>query len=72
MAGGIGDLPPAQREAFVRRELEGAGDERIAAALQLSPGAVRQLVYRARRSLRAAGLLVPMPLLRDLSGRRRW
>ena len=49
------------------RELEGLSHEQIAASLGLSGGAVRQSIYRARRALRdAAGMLVPMPLLRQL------
>jgi RNA polymerase sigma factor (sigma-70 family) len=50
-------LPRAQREALVQRELEGKGHEEIAAALEISPGAVRQLIFRAaRRSGRAWAL----------------
>ena len=61
----IGDLPRAQREAIVQRELEGKGHEEIARELEISPGAVRQLIFRARAALRAgAGVLVPMQLLR--------
>jgi len=60
-------LPDAQRAAIVMRELEGLGHEEIAAALGLSGGAARQAIHRARRALRdAAGLLVPLPLLRLL------
>jgi RNA polymerase sigma factor (sigma-70 family) len=58
-------LPRAQREALVQRELEGKGHEQIAASLDLSPGAVRQLIFRARSALRAGiGALLPMQLLR--------
>ena len=61
----IRDLPRAQREAIVKRELEGRGHEEIGRALRLSPGAVRQLIYRARHTLReAAGALIPAALLR--------
>ena len=60
-------LPEAQREAIVRRELEGRSHDEIAAALALSPGAVRQLIYRARHSLREAmGGLLPLPVVRHL------
>ena len=60
-------LPEAQREAIVRREMEGRSHEEIAAALATTPGAVRQLIYRARRSLREAmGSLLPMPVVRHL------
>jgi RNA polymerase sigma factor (sigma-70 family) len=61
----IRDLPAAQREAIVKRELEGRGHEEIGRALKLSPGAVRQLIYRARHTLReAAGALIPVAVLR--------
>jgi RNA polymerase sigma factor (sigma-70 family) len=60
-------LPDSQRAAIVMRELEGLSHEEIAAALGVSGGAARQAIHRARRALRdAAGLLVPLPLLRAL------
>jgi RNA polymerase sigma factor (sigma-70 family) len=61
----ITELPRAQREALVQRELEGKGHDEIAADLDVSPGAVRQLIFRARSALRAGiGALLPMQLLR--------
>jgi RNA polymerase sigma-70 factor, ECF subfamily len=61
----IQDLPAAQRQAIIQRELEGRGHEEIARAMKLSPGSVRQLIYRARHSLReAAGALIPPAVLR--------
>jgi RNA polymerase sigma factor (sigma-70 family) len=61
----VRELPRAQREALVQRELEGKGHEEIAAELGISPGAVRQLIFRARAALRAGlGALLPMQLLR--------
>jgi RNA polymerase sigma factor (sigma-70 family) len=61
----IQDLPPAQRQAIVQRELEGRGHEEIAQAMKLSPGSVRQLIYRARHTLReAAGAIIPAALVR--------
>jgi RNA polymerase sigma factor (sigma-70 family) len=58
-------LPRAQREALVQRELEGKGHEQIADSLDLSPGAVRQLIFRARSALRAGiSALLPIQLLR--------
>jgi RNA polymerase sigma factor (sigma-70 family) len=60
-------LPSGQREALVRRELEGVGHADIAAQLGTSATAVRGLIFRARTSLRdAVGALVPLPLLRQL------
>ena len=64
----IGDLPRAQREAIIKRELEGRGHEEIGDALDLSPGAVRQLIFRARHALReTAGTMIPIALVRAAS-----
>jgi RNA polymerase sigma factor (sigma-70 family) len=61
----IQDLPTAQRRAIIQRELEGKGHEEIGQALQLSPGSVRQLIYRARHTLReAAGVIIPAAVVR--------
>src|SRR3954453_6018204 len=61
-------LPEPQRAALVMRELEGLSHEEIAAALGVSGGAARQVIYRARAALRdGLGLLVPMPVLRALA-----
>lgn len=61
-------LPEAQRQAIVQRELEGRGHEEIATDLSISPGAVRQLIFRARTTLRAGiGALVPMGILRAVA-----
>ncbi len=60
-------LPRAQREALVRREIDGAGHADIAAQLGTSATAVRGLIFRARTTLRdAVGVLVPLPLMRLL------
>lgn len=60
-------LPEPQRAAIVMRELEGLSHEEIAAALGMSGGAARQVIYRARQALRgSAGLLLPVPVLRFL------
>jgi RNA polymerase sigma factor (sigma-70 family) len=57
-------LPERQRDAILLRELEGRSYEEIAAALGVTDGAVRQLLHRARHSLRAAAAAVtPWPLL---------
>ncbi len=60
-------LPERQRAAIVMRELEGLSHREIAAALGLSGGAVRQVIFRAREAVRGgAGMLVPLPLMRLL------
>ena len=51
-------LPGGQRDAIVLRELEGRSYQEIALALGLSAGAVRQLIYRARTTLRAGATAV--------------
>ena len=57
-------LPERQRSAILLREMEGRSYEEIATALGVSDGAVRQLLNRARNSLRAAAAaVVPMPLV---------
>jgi RNA polymerase sigma factor (sigma-70 family) len=64
---GIRGLPQPQREALVKREMEGLSHSRIATELGVSAGAARQLIYRARQALRdGLGLLIPMPLVRYL------
>ena len=55
-------LPLRQRDAIVQRELEGRSYDEIAAALGVSNGAVRQLLNRARTSLRAGAAAVAAPL----------
>jgi RNA polymerase sigma factor (sigma-70 family) len=54
MVGAVRALPSSQRQVIVRHAIEGDSHERIAADLGLSPGAIRQLAYRARGALRAA------------------
>jgi RNA polymerase sigma factor (sigma-70 family) len=61
---GVAALPPLQREALIRTAVEGLSYEQVAAMLGLSDGAVRGLVYRARRTLRdAASALTPFPVV---------
>jgi sigma-70-like protein len=67
LTAGIRALPDEQRQALVKRELEGRSHQEIGASLGLSPGAVRGLIYRARTALRdGAGMLIPLPVLRAL------
>jgi RNA polymerase sigma factor (sigma-70 family) len=62
--GAIGALPERQRRALVLRELEGRSHTEIARDLGLSAGAVRQLIHRARTTVRsAATALTPYGLL---------
>jgi RNA polymerase sigma factor (sigma-70 family) len=61
---GVSALPEMQREALLRTAIEGHTHEQVAAALGLSDGAVRGLVYRARATLRAAATAItPAPLV---------
>jgi RNA polymerase sigma factor (sigma-70 family) len=61
-------LPERQRNAILLRELEGRSYEEIAEALGVTDGAVRQLLNRARNSLRAAAAaVVPVPLVTRLA-----
>jgi len=60
----VSDLPEAQRRALVDHELGGFTHEEIAAGLELSTGATKQLIYRARLTLRnTAGAVIPIPLI---------
>jgi RNA polymerase sigma factor (sigma-70 family) len=64
----VNSLPESQREALVRSALSGESHDQIASALATTPGAVRQLIFRARMSLReAVGALVPFPFVRALA-----
>jgi RNA polymerase sigma factor (sigma-70 family) len=49
----VQDLPQRQRDAIILRELEGRTYEQIAGELDATGGAVRQLLNRARHTLRA-------------------
>src|SRR4051794_2911318 len=60
----VRDLPERQRDAIVLQAMEGRSYEEIAAELGVSDGAVRQLLNRARNTLReAAAALTPSGLL---------
>jgi RNA polymerase sigma factor (sigma-70 family) len=61
---GLATLPEAQREALLRAAVDGESRAEIAQALGVSEGAVRQLLYRARESLRTGATAVtPVPLV---------
>jgi RNA polymerase sigma factor (sigma-70 family) len=66
---GLAGLPERQREALLRIAVEGRPQGEVAEELGLTEGAVRQLVHRARTSLRAAATAVtPLPLVTWLAG----
>lgn len=56
-------LPLRQRDAMVQRELEGRSYDEIAVSLGVSNGAVRQLLNRARTSLRAGAAAIAAPFV---------
>ena len=61
---GLASLPELQRQVMLSAALEGRSHDEIAAALGLTHGAVRGLIYRARATLRAAAAaLTPAPLV---------
>jgi RNA polymerase sigma factor (sigma-70 family) len=65
----MGDLPERQRRALVLRELEGRSYDEIAATLGVTGAGVRQLLNRARNTVRAAaGALVPPALAGRIAG----
>jgi RNA polymerase sigma-70 factor (ECF subfamily) len=47
----LADLPRAQREAILLRELRGLSYDEVARALSITTGAVESLIFRARRTL---------------------
>src|SRR4029079_13818355 len=60
---GLAALPERQRAALLQIAVEGRSQEEGARELGVSEGAVRQLVHRARLTLRAAATaVVPLPL----------
>ncbi len=64
---GVQSLPETQREALVKREMEGKSHAEIGAAMGVSVAAARQLIHRGRITLREGlGALIPMPVLRQL------
>ena len=66
---GVAALPGMQREALVRTAVQGHSHEHVAAALGISDGAVRGLIYRARATLRATATAVtPQPVVAWAAG----
>lgn len=67
----IAKLPIRQRDAIVATAINGDSSAEVASSMGLSEGAVRQLVHRARATLRTAVTSVlPYPLLRWLGATR--
>jgi RNA polymerase sigma factor (sigma-70 family) len=65
----MGELPERQRRALVLRELEGRSYDEIATTLGVTGDGVRQLLNRARNSMRAAAsALVPPALVGRIAG----
>lgn len=59
-------LPEAQRQALTLRELEGCSYEEISARIGHTGSGVRQLIFRARTTLRkSAAAVLPFGFLRD-------
>ena len=58
---GLAALPQAQREALLLTAVQGHSHEQVAAAMGLSDGAVRGLIYRARATLRTAATAFTPP-----------
>src|SRR3954471_21183363 len=60
---GLAALPGRQRDALLRIAIEGRSQEEVARELGVTEGAVRQLVHRARLTLRAAATaVIPLPV----------
>jgi RNA polymerase sigma factor (sigma-70 family) len=60
----VADLPVRQREALLQMAVEGHSRDEVAGRLGVSTAAVRQLVHRARATLRtAATAITPWPLV---------
>ncbi len=65
----VAALPSMQRDAIILSALDGRSHEEVAAALGITSGAVRGLIFRARAALRsAAAALTPAPLINWASG----
>jgi RNA polymerase sigma factor (sigma-70 family) len=65
----LGRLPTRQRRAIVEMSIGGLSRAEVASSMGLSEGAVRQLVHRARATLRTAvTALTPYPFAKLLGG----
>jgi RNA polymerase sigma factor (sigma-70 family) len=65
----IASLPPRQRDALLSIAVQGRSQDEVADELGVSRIAVRQLVHRARTSLRAtATALAPLPVMSWAAG----
>lgn len=58
---GLSALPEMQREALLRNAIYGHSYEQVAAAMGVTDGAVRGLIYRGRTALRAAATAITPP-----------
>ena len=64
-------LPDRQRQAMIGTALDGRARAEVASSMGLSEGAVRQLVHRARTTLRGAlTAVIPLPLGRWIAAAR--
>lgn len=67
----VARLPERQRDAFVKTAVQGRSRSEVALSMGLTEGAVRQLVRRARASLRTAvTAITPFPLAQWLAAAR--
>jgi RNA polymerase sigma factor (sigma-70 family) len=65
--GAVAGLPARQHDAIVQMAFQGLSRTEVANSMGLSEGAVRQLVHRARATVRTAvTAITPMPILRWL------
>jgi RNA polymerase sigma factor (sigma-70 family) len=65
---GMAALPERQREALLRIAVQGASQSEVARELGITDGALRQLVHRARASVRAAATAItPFPIAARLA-----
>lgn len=69
--GALADLPVGQHNALLQTAVHGRSRSEVADLMGLSEGAIRQLVHRARNTVRTAvTAITPLPLLRWLSNPR--